>query len=109
MIQSMNFPLSTYSLRPYGSWETLSKTVQELGLDGLEVIADPDNLADDIPLTTQFLYPASAGFQIGNTGRCSGVDGRVFLVRRYIGRKHYIKCLCTEPIVPLVSLCAALQ
>ena len=46
----MNFPLSTYSLQPYGSWEALRETVKDLGLDGLEVIADPDNLADDIPL-----------------------------------------------------------
>ena len=51
MIQTTNFPLSTYSVEPYGGWDALSKTVQELGLDGLEVIADPDNLADDIPLS----------------------------------------------------------
>ena len=49
MIQSTNFPLSTYSLQPYGGWETVSRKVKKLGLDGLEVIADPDNLADDIP------------------------------------------------------------
>ena len=51
MIQSTNFPLSTYSLQPYGGWEAVGKTVKELGLDGLELIADPDNLADDIPLS----------------------------------------------------------
>ena len=49
MIQSTNFPLSTYSLQPYGSWEAMSEKVRALGLDGLEVIADLDNLADDIP------------------------------------------------------------
>ena len=51
MIQSTNFPLSTYCVQPYGSWEVIGKVVKELGLDGLEVIADPDNLADDIPLS----------------------------------------------------------
>ncbi len=49
MIQSMNFPLSKYCLRPYGDWETLGRLVRELGLDGLEVIADPDDLAENIP------------------------------------------------------------
>lgn len=49
MIQSTNLPLSTYSLQKYGSWKEVQKQVDELGLDGLEVIADPDNLADDIP------------------------------------------------------------
>ncbi len=51
MIQSMNFPLSQYCLRPYGSWEALGKQVKALGLDGLEVIADPDDLAEDVPLS----------------------------------------------------------
>ena len=49
MIQSTNFPLSTYSLQSCGGWEAVSRITAELGLDGLEVIADPDNLADDIP------------------------------------------------------------
>ena len=49
MIQSTNFPLSTYSLQKYGSWEALSKVVSYLGLDGLEFIADPDNLPEDVP------------------------------------------------------------
>ncbi len=51
MIQSTNFPLSTYSVEPYGGWEEISNKVKEVGLDGLELIADPDNLADDIPLS----------------------------------------------------------
>lgn len=51
MIQSTNFPLSTYCLQPYGNWEAVHEKVKEVGLDGLEVIADPDNLADDIPLS----------------------------------------------------------
>ncbi len=51
MIQTTNFPLSSYSVQPYGGWEAIGKTVKVLGLDGLELIADPDNLADDIPLS----------------------------------------------------------
>ncbi len=51
MIQSVNFPLSQYCIRPYGSWEALGKQVKALGLDGLEVIADPDDLAADVPLS----------------------------------------------------------
>ena len=51
MIETTNFPLSTYSLQQYGSWKEVRKRVKELGLNGLEVIADPDNLADDIPLS----------------------------------------------------------
>ena len=49
MIQSTNFPLSKYCLHSIGSWDVLGETVKKLGLDGLEVIADPDDLADDIP------------------------------------------------------------
>ena len=51
MVQSTNFPLSKYSLQPYGSWEALGEQVKALGLDGLEVIADPDDPAEDIPLS----------------------------------------------------------
>jgi len=51
MIQTTNFPLSTYSVEPYGGWEGISNKVKELGLDGMELIADPDNLADDVPLS----------------------------------------------------------
>ncbi len=51
MIQSTNFPLSKYCLKAYGSWDKLEEQVKALNLDGLEVIADPDDLADDIPLS----------------------------------------------------------
>ena len=51
MIETTNFPLSTYTLQQYGSWKEVRKKVKECGLNGLEVIADPDNLADDIPLS----------------------------------------------------------
>ena len=51
MIQSTNFPLSNYCLRPYGGWEALGQKVRDLGLDGLELIADPDDLPENIPLS----------------------------------------------------------
>ena len=44
MISSLNFPLSAYSLQPFGDWETLGREVEALGLDGLELIADPWDL-----------------------------------------------------------------
>ncbi len=44
MIQSVNFPISNYCIRPYGSWEGLGEQVRALGLDGVEAIADPDDL-----------------------------------------------------------------
>ena len=44
MIQSVNFPLSTYCVKPFGSWDNLSARIKALGLDGIEAIADPDDL-----------------------------------------------------------------
>ena len=49
MIQTTGFPLSKYTLQSYGSWKAVREAVKEMNLDGLEVISDPDNLADDIP------------------------------------------------------------
>ena len=51
MIQSMNFPLSAYCLQPFGGWEALAARVRALGLDGVEAIADPDDMAEGIPLS----------------------------------------------------------
>ena len=44
MIQSVSFPISTYSIQPYGNWENLGTKLSALGLDGIEAIADTDNL-----------------------------------------------------------------
>ena len=49
MIQTMNFPMSGYCVRACGGWEALEKQVKALGLDGLELIADPDDLDDAVP------------------------------------------------------------
>ena len=49
MIQSVNFPISNYCIQPYGSWENLRKKVLALGLDGIEAIADPDDMDDAFP------------------------------------------------------------
>ena len=49
MIQSVNFPISSYCIKPYGSWENLRKKVLSLGLDGVEAIADPDDLDTTFP------------------------------------------------------------
>ena len=49
MIQTVNFPISSYCIKPYGSWENLREKVRALGLDGIEAIVDPDDLAQDFP------------------------------------------------------------
>ena len=49
MIESTNFPLSTFCLQEYGGWEGVSRIVSDLHLDGLEFIADPDNLPESVP------------------------------------------------------------
>lgn len=49
MIQSINFPISTYSIAPYGSWEKLGERIHALGLDGIEAIADPGSLDASFP------------------------------------------------------------
>lgn len=49
MIQSMNFPLSARSICPYGSWDALGDELRALGLDGLELIADPEDLDPAFP------------------------------------------------------------
>ncbi len=50
MVQSLNFPLSRYCVQAAESWDSLEKKIKALGLDGLEVIADPDDLDDRVPL-----------------------------------------------------------
>jgi len=49
MLQTMNFPLSAECIRPYGSWAALGGALRSLGLDGLELIADPENADPDFP------------------------------------------------------------
>lgn len=49
MIQTVNFPISNYCVRPYGGWENLRTKIDALGLDGIEAIADPDELVEDFP------------------------------------------------------------
>ena len=49
MIQSVSFPISSYSIQPYGRWENLRKKIYALGLDGIEAIADPTDHVPDFP------------------------------------------------------------
>lgn len=49
MIQTVNFPISSYSIQPYGSWETLRKKLYALGLDGIEAINDSLDSVPDFP------------------------------------------------------------
>ncbi len=50
-METTNLPLSTYTLQACGGWGNVKEKVKEVKLDGLEFIADPDNLPDDIPLS----------------------------------------------------------
>ena len=49
MIQSVNFPISSYCIAPYGGWDVLGRRVRALGLDGVEGIVDPDDLDAAFP------------------------------------------------------------
>ena len=49
MIQSINFPICTYCIAPYGSWDILGRRIRALGLDGIEGIVDPVDLDTTFP------------------------------------------------------------
>ena len=49
MIQTVNFPISSYSIQQHGSWETLREKIYALGLDGIEAINDPFDPVPDFP------------------------------------------------------------
>ena len=49
MIQTVNFPISSYCIAPYGSWENLRKKIHAFGLNGIEAIVDPDDLDPTFP------------------------------------------------------------
>lgn len=49
MIQTINFPLSPYCIRPFEGWVSLEQKVRGIGLDGIEAIADPEELDDTVP------------------------------------------------------------
>ena len=49
MIQSVNFPLCTYCIAPYGGWERLADAIHALGCDGVEGIVDPVDLDRTFP------------------------------------------------------------
>ena len=49
MIQSVNFPIAKACVAPYGTWAELERKVRAIGLDGVEAIADPDDLDESFP------------------------------------------------------------
>ena len=71
MIQSINFPISTYSIEPYGSWDRLAGQLRGLGLDGIEGILDPDDMDPSFPHSLlagyhMIFYPDWLDFWRGN-------------------------------------------
>ena len=88
MIQSVNFPICTYSIAPYGSWEVLSGRLRALGLDGIEGIADPDDPDASFPpsLLTGYhmiFYPDWVDFYRQNTAELIRKFGSMDMVRRF--------------------------
>ena len=72
MIQSINFPVSPYSIAPYGGWAALADLIKALGVDGVEGIWDPEEPDDSFPaemLTGCHLvfWPDWLDFYRGNT------------------------------------------
>ena len=49
MIQSINFPICSYCIAPYGSWDVLAAKIRALGLDGVEGIVDPVDVDKSFP------------------------------------------------------------
>ena len=49
MIQSVNFPICSYCIKPYGGWDVLGAKIRSLGLDGIEGIVDPVDVDDTFP------------------------------------------------------------
>ena len=49
MIQSINFPICSYCVAPYGSWAQLGEKLRALGCDGVEGIVDPVELDESFP------------------------------------------------------------
>lgn len=49
MIQSINFPICTYCIAPYGGWDKLGEKLRALGLDGIEGIVDPVDVDASFP------------------------------------------------------------
>jgi len=49
MIQSISFPISAYSIAPYGGWDALAAEIRALGCDGVEGIVDPEDLDRSFP------------------------------------------------------------
>ncbi|MBR5070633.1 MAG: TIM barrel protein [Oscillospiraceae bacterium] len=92
MIQSINFPISTYSIAPYGSWEELGKRIHGLGLDGIEGIADPGSLDGSFPTSMlsgyhMVFYPDWLDFYRQNMPELLRKFGSMETVERfYLGR-----------------------
>ena len=49
MIQSINFPICTYCIAPYGGWDKLGEKLRALSLDGIEGIVDPVDVDASFP------------------------------------------------------------
>ena len=90
MIQTLNFPLSGECIRPYGTWDALGHEIRALGLDGLEVIADPFDPEPAFPteLTAGYhltFYPDWLDFFRGDEAKLLRKFGSPHMVERIYG------------------------
>lgn len=88
MIQSINFPISTYSIEPYGSWDRLAGQLRGLGLDGIEGILDPDDMDPSFPHSLlagyhMIFYPDWLDFYRQNTSELIRKFGSMEMVGRF--------------------------
>ena len=88
MIQSVNFPICTYSIAPYGGWDVLSERLRELGLDGIEGISDPDDPDVTFPVSLlagyhMIFYPDWLDFYRQNVPELIRKFGSMDTVRRF--------------------------
>ena len=93
MIQSINFPICSYCIAPYGSWEALGERIRALGCDGIEGIVDPVDVDASFPpelLSGYHLvfYPDWLDFYRGDEGALLRKFGsREMIERVYSGTK----------------------
>ena len=88
MIQCINFPISTYSIAPYGSWNRLNELIRDLGLDGIEGISDPGSLDPEFPAAMlagyhMVFYPDWLDFYRQNIPQLLRKFGSMEMVERF--------------------------
>ncbi|MBR2739154.1 MAG: TIM barrel protein [Oscillospiraceae bacterium] len=93
MTQCINFPISSYSIRPYGGWDRLEKQLRDMGLDGIEGILDPDDMDPSFPPNLlagyhMIFYPDWLDFYRQNNRELVRKFGSMDMVERFYRGTH---------------------